>query len=205
MLHDQQRLQQTGEASCKIQTTKLSSSTFLQTICEVSTSNPIIVTKGDDAISSQGDSAEGLAPYTHEVVDTLIFVHVRHAAMNRSKSVIVKANIINAVVIAVSNFTHIAELRVDKMWIAFGQAVHTHMIPIHEIISVIEPEKPVDYHSVRDLLGAMLCLPSKARRRSQPGRHGLCAMRYLQHSPDSASAPPQMKKTSRCWKDLCDR
>ncbi len=52
--------------------------------------------------------------------------HVRRAAMNRSRSVIVKANDTNVVVIAISTFTHIAELGLTKMWIAFGQAVCTH-------------------------------------------------------------------------------
>ena len=66
--------------------------------------------------------------------------HVRRAAMNRSRSVIVKANDTNVVVIAISTFTHIAELGLTKMWIAFGQAVHTRRIPVPEIISVIEPE-----------------------------------------------------------------
>ncbi len=99
------------------------------------------MTKGEDAISNHGNSVEGLAPCTHEEADTWIFVHVRQAAMNGSRSVIVKANDTDVVVIAVSAFTDIAELGLEKMWIAFGQGVHARMIPVHEIVSVIGPEK----------------------------------------------------------------
>ena len=70
---------------------------------------------------------EGLAPCMHDEVDTRIFVHVSCAAMNGSRGVIVKANDTKVVVIPVSTFTHIAKHGLEKMWIAFGQAVHTRM------------------------------------------------------------------------------
>ncbi len=77
----------------------------------------------------------------HDEVDTRIFVHVSCVAINESRSVIVKANDTKVVVIAASTFTHNAKLGLEKMSIAFGQAVHTRMIPVIEIISVIEQEK----------------------------------------------------------------
>ncbi len=70
-----------------------------------------------------------------------LFVHVRQAAMEGNKSVIVKANDTIVVVLAVSTFTDIAEHGLAKIWIAFGQGVHTRMIAVHEIVSVIGPEK----------------------------------------------------------------
>ena len=67
----------------------------------------------------------------HEEADTRIFVHVRCAAMNGSKSVIVKAIDTDVVVIAGATFTHITELGLEKMW----NCTHVRMIPVHEIIS----------------------------------------------------------------------
>ncbi len=44
--------------------------------------------------------------------------------------------------LCMSTFTDIAELAgIKKMWIAFGQGVHAHMISVHKIASVIGPEK----------------------------------------------------------------
>ncbi len=102
----------------------------------------VIVTKGADAISNHNHvNTAGIAPCSHEEVDTRIFLHAGHAAKEGMKTVIVKANDTDVLVIAISTFTHLQELGLQKMWLAFGQGCRLKWIPIHELTIALSPEQ----------------------------------------------------------------
>ena len=110
-------------------------------IAEMSTTNTVVVTKGEDALSNQMVNLDELAPCNHEEADTRIFVHARHAATQGSKVLMVKANDTDVVVIAVSALPTLKELGLQHLWIAFGQGQNLRYIPIHDLISTLGPEK----------------------------------------------------------------
>ena len=82
-----------------------------------------------------------LAPCSREKADTCTFIHVKHAVMEGNQTLMIKANDTDVVVVAVSILPSLQELGLQKLWIAFGQGKHLKWIPIHDIVSVIGPEK----------------------------------------------------------------
>jgi hypothetical protein len=101
----------------------------------------VIVTKGEDVISNKIKSLDAAAPCCHEEADTRIFVHGRDATAAGSKSLVIKANDTDVLVIAVSKLPSLQRLGLEKMWIAFGQGANARWIPVHEVVSAIGPEK----------------------------------------------------------------
>ena len=56
------------------------------------TTSVIIVTKEKFALSNQVISLDPVVPCSHEEADKRIFVHARHAVMEGSETVMIKAN-----------------------------------------------------------------------------------------------------------------
>lgn len=69
----------------------------------------------------------------------IIFVHAKDAVMEGNKTLMIKANDTDVIVIAISTLPSLQELGLEKMWIAFGQEIHLRWIPIHYIVSTIGP------------------------------------------------------------------
>ena len=109
--------------------------------CDANTTSTVIVTRGDGAISNRVRSLDAVAPCSHEEADTRVFVHARDATLQGSKSIIIKANDTDVVVIAVSTMPSLQELGLEHLWIAFGQGANARWIPVHEVVSSIGPEK----------------------------------------------------------------
>jgi len=110
-------------------------------MCEAETTSTVIVTKGEDAISNTRKSLDAVSPCCHEEADSRIFVHARDATTDGSKSIIIKANDMDVLVIAISVLLSLQELGLEKMWIAFGQGDKMRWIPVHEVVSAIGLEK----------------------------------------------------------------
>ena len=87
----------------------------------IMSSQNVIVTKEEDAVSNHTIDLAGVAPCTHEESDTRIFVHARHAAEAGSKVIMVKASDTDVLVIAVSVLQTLQELGLQQLWLAFGQ------------------------------------------------------------------------------------
>ncbi|KAJ8333969.1 hypothetical protein SKAU_G00412880 [Synaphobranchus kaupii] len=71
-------------------------------ITQMSATNIIIVTKEEDAASNHLISLAKMAPCSHEEADTRIFVHARQAVEEGCKSILIKANDTDVLVIAKS-------------------------------------------------------------------------------------------------------
>ena len=72
-------------------------------------------------IFSARKSPDAVSPCCHEEADTRIFVHARDATADGSKSIIIKANDTDVLVIAISVLPSLQELGLENRWIAFGQ------------------------------------------------------------------------------------
>lgn len=108
---------------------------------DADTTSTVVMTSGDGAISNRVMSLNAVAPCSHEEADTRVFVHARDATSQGSKSIIIKANDTDVVVIAVSTMPFLQELGLRHLWLAFGQGASARWIPIHEVVSSIGPEK----------------------------------------------------------------
>ena len=74
------------------------------------------------------------------------------------------------VVIAISVKKSLNEPGLEKVWIAFGQGGNFRLIPVHELVNTIGPEKASGlpfFHVMRQ------CLLSVAKERSLHGKHGM--------------------------------
>ena len=66
-------------------------------------------------------------------------MHDRDAAIEGSKALVIKANVTDIVVIAVSVLPQLQEIGVETLWTAFGHGVGMKWIPIHELLNAIGP------------------------------------------------------------------
>ena len=57
------------------------------------------------------------------------------------KQVIIKANDTDVLVIAVSIFSMLCELGIEKLWLSFGQGGYHRWIPVHDVCQKIGFEK----------------------------------------------------------------
>ena len=108
-------------------------------IAEKHTPNIVIVTKGDTVMSNQQVNLDHLAPCSHEEADTRIFLHVRHAVVEGSKVIMIRANDTDVLVIAISTLPSLIDLGLQQLWIAFGRDIR--WIPVHDINATISPVK----------------------------------------------------------------
>jgi len=102
----------------------------------------VIVTKEEDVCCNRVIALEDLAPCTQEEADPHIFVHARHAAKDGSNALMIKANDMDVVVIAIFVMKSLNEPgRLEKRWIAFGRGGNLRLIPLHTVVNTIGPEK----------------------------------------------------------------
>ena len=110
-------------------------------IATITSPNLLNVTKGDEALTNHDISLEGVAPCQHEEANTRIFVHVRHAAEQGCKSVIIKACDTDVLVIAASVMPLLQNAGLQQLWVAFGQGVNIRWIPIHDLLTSVGFER----------------------------------------------------------------
>ena len=103
--------------------------------------NVVIVTKGEEALSNKSISLENLSPCNHEEADTRIFTHALDAAKQKAKSVLIKANDTDILVVAVSNFAILQDAGLEMLWIEFGHGHSIRWLPIHDMVLNLGPEK----------------------------------------------------------------
>ena len=77
----------------------------------------------------------------HEEADSRIFVHAKDATTDGSKSIIIKANDTDVLVIAISVLPSLQEIGLEKMWLVFDQGAKGRWIPVYEVVSAIGLEK----------------------------------------------------------------
>ena len=99
----------------------------------------VVVTK-EDTISNKMMSLDAVAPCSHEEADTRIFVHAWDATQGSCKSLIIKANGIDVVIIAVSVLPSLQHHGLRSMLIDFWQGASARWIPVHELLSAIGPQ-----------------------------------------------------------------
>lgn len=110
-------------------------------IAQMSARNKVIVTKEDDAVSTQTINMEELVPCSHEEADTRIFVHARHAVRHGSKAIMIKASVTDVLVIAVSVLPSLQQSGLQQLWVSFGQGNNLRWIPVHELCLAIRLAK----------------------------------------------------------------
>lgn len=89
-------------------------------IAITSTINIVIITKEDDAIATQPKSLSEIKPGGHEEADSQIFVHAKSIAVQGNKSLMIKSNDTDVVVIAMSFMLSLKEIGLEFLWISYG-------------------------------------------------------------------------------------
>ena len=110
-------------------------------ISQMPSTNVIIVTNGEDAVSNHPMDTSGIAPCSHEEADTRMFVHARQAVEEGCQNVIVKANDTDVLVIAISVLPTLQGIGLQHLWLAFGQGRSLRWIPVHELLPSIGQQK----------------------------------------------------------------
>ena len=78
---------------------------------------------------------------SHEEVDSRIFVHTRYAAGQRRKSIIVKANDTDVLVIGQNIFPTLQSMGLQQLWLIYGQGQSLRWIGIHNLYNYVGHEK----------------------------------------------------------------
>ena len=102
-----------------------------------------------------------------------MFVHTKHALNHGYKTVLMKANDTDVLVIPITVFPVLKELGLEAMFIEFGQGNDTRFIPVHEVISVLGPEKEKGLSFFHALLVVTMCQPFDIKLKRQYFRHGI--------------------------------
>ena len=105
-------------------------------IAQMTVPNIVVVTKGPDVLSTSETCRNHLDKCFHEEENSRIFVHGKHATEEGSKSIMIKANDTDILVIALSIFPSLQDL-----WVAFGHGVSLRWIVVHDLYHVIGPVK----------------------------------------------------------------
>ena len=79
-------------------------------IASLNPSKLVCVTQGEHILCNYNIDLSGLCPSNHEEADTRLFVHVKHAAIQRLKTSLVVSTDTDVVVLAISMF---ANLEID--------------------------------------------------------------------------------------------
>lgn len=121
----------------RVDENKTELSEFLAThIVMLETASTIIVTKGEDVVSTIPIDKKRVSPCNHEEADTRLFVHAEHAALNGCKDIIISSTDTDVVVIAVSCY---GDMGVERLWITYGRGKDFRWISIHEIPASLGP------------------------------------------------------------------
>lgn len=102
--------------------------------CDCTSDNTIVCHKRSTSIG-------GLINCNHEEADTRMFVHANHAAASGAKTILVKANDTDVLVIAISIMSMLKDLGVEHLQFEFGQGHNIKWIPVHEISASLGQEK----------------------------------------------------------------
>lgn len=161
---------------------------FLATkVSELCTTNVIYVTREDSVVCNQPVNLEGLSKCNHEEADTRLFVHARHAAAEGRKSIMIKANDTDVLVIGVNVLPDLINIGLQSLWIEFGQGKSLRWIPVNDIHTKIGADKSDVYCSSMRSRDVMLSLPSEVRVRKLHGRHGMFVPMLQMYSQNLAS------------------
>jgi len=104
---------------------------------QMSARSKVIVTKEDDAVSTQTINMEELVPCSHDEADTQLFVHAIHAARHVSKAMMIKASDTDVLVIAVSVLPSLQQGGIQQLTVSFGQRNNLRWIPVHKLCLAI--------------------------------------------------------------------
>jgi len=131
-----------------------------------------------------------------------VFVHARDATSQGSKSITIKANDIDVVVIAVSTMPSLQELGLEKLWIAFGQGASAQWIPVHEMVSSIKPEKVGGIHFFHAFTGCDVVSGFRGKgKKNLHGRHGMYVRMLPKPLRNSATVRKKFQMmTCRNWR-----
>ena len=110
-------------------------------VAQMSATNVVIATKGSAVLSTHEASLQGLEKCSHEEADTRIFLHAKYATEHGAKTITVKANDTDVLVVAVSAFSTLHNLGLEKLWVAFGQGQSLRWIAVHDLCNSLGQEK----------------------------------------------------------------
>lgn len=79
------------------------------------------MTKGTKTHSNHKVSLLEIDNCYHEEADSRIFVHARYAASQGSKSIMVKVNDTDVLIIGLIMFPTLQGIGLEQLWLAFGQ------------------------------------------------------------------------------------
>ena len=104
------------------------------TIAELPSNHDITITKNEQALNNQNKDCDALI-CSHEEADTRMFVHVRHAAIAGSRTVTLKVNDTDILVIAVALFSTLQLDGLEELWLDFGTSTNQQIIPVHDVVA----------------------------------------------------------------------
>ena len=99
----------------------------------------VITMKGEQVLcSSQQFDTSTLTPCNHEEVDTRILIHAADASKAGHKDKVIRTVDTDVVIICIGMTK---KLNINELWIAFGTGTSSRYLAVHDIASLLGPEK----------------------------------------------------------------
>ena len=97
----------------------------------------VYATDGSNVLCSSADAdLSNLVPCSHEEADTRLFLHAVNAVRKGCRKLCIRSVDTDVVVLVISTFNAINP---DELWLAFGTGTKFRYIPIHEVVTNMEP------------------------------------------------------------------
>ena len=101
----------------------------------------IYATDGGNVLTTEANALlTNLSPSLHEEADTRLLLHAADAVKKGHRKFCVSTVETDVVVNAIAMFN---QINPDELWLAFGTGSNFHYIPIHEVVSGIDPQNCV--------------------------------------------------------------
>ena len=97
----------------------------------------IYATDGRNVLTTMANAVlTNLSPCLHEEADTHLLLHAADAVKKGHRKLCVRTVDTDVVVIAIAMFN---QINPDELWLAFGVGSNFHYIPVHEVVSGMDP------------------------------------------------------------------
>lgn len=110
-------------------------------ITHLTVPNMVVVTKGPNVLSTFETCLGSLDKCFQEEADSRIHVHGKHVTTEGGKSIVIKANDTDIIVIAFGIFPSLQEHGLQQLWVTFGYNASLRWIGVHNLCSVLGPLK----------------------------------------------------------------
>ena len=144
----------------------------------------LLSTKTDSVVSNKPCDLTDLQPCNHVEADTRIILHLKHGVQQGHEYVFIRTVDSDVLVLAISFFQELQQIGLIQLWVGLASGKHYRDIPVHEISSLLGPQKSLALPLFHALSGCDTTSQMLGCGKKLPGPYGLpCQILQIHSSP----------------------